>query len=375
MGKVKATHTIVFIPKDEVPQDRQVTYANFRLDHRPLKPEPMRVRLTIGGDKLDYPYDSTSPASSLLESKTLINSTISQHKKSARFISSDLKDFFLKTPMKRPEYMRCHWRHFPESIRKAYNLKNLKSDDNYIYCKIIRGMYGLKQAARLAYDLLKIRLAKHGYRPCRNNINIWTHETRPTKFCLCVDDFGIQYFSKADANHLLNALQEHYSVSTDWEGQHFCGLTLDWNYKDGWVDISMPGYIARVLHKFQHKPPHRPQHAPHTWTSPVYGRKRQYALPDDKDPIVPKEKIKFVQKVVGSLLFYARAIENTMLPALNEISHKQSQPTNTTVKNATGSLIMLPHILMAKFVIMHLKWYYMLTQMRLTLYYPKHAAV
>ena len=94
MDNVTGTNTIVFVDKKDVPIERKVTYGNFRLDHSPLKPEPMRVRLTVGGDKLDYPFDATAPASGLLESKLIINSTISQQKKNARFISSDLKDFF-----------------------------------------------------------------------------------------------------------------------------------------------------------------------------------------------------------------------------------------------------------------------------------------
>ena len=67
LGNVKGTNTIVFVHNKDVPIERKVTYGNFRLDHRPLKPEPMRVRLTAGGDKLDYPFDATTPASSLLE--------------------------------------------------------------------------------------------------------------------------------------------------------------------------------------------------------------------------------------------------------------------------------------------------------------------
>ena len=66
-------------------------------------------------------------------------------------------------------------------------------------------MHGLKQAARLAYDNLVINLKTFGYKPDKITPNIWTHETRPTKFCLCVDDFGIKYFSDDDANHLIHA--------------------------------------------------------------------------------------------------------------------------------------------------------------------------
>ena len=33
---------------------------------------------------------------------------------------------------------------------------------------------------------------------------------KKTKFCLCVDYFGVQYFSKEDMKHLIYALQDKY---------------------------------------------------------------------------------------------------------------------------------------------------------------------
>ena len=123
-------------------------------DHRPLKTEPNRVRLTVGGDRLDYPSDVGSPAASLLEAKLLLNSTISDADKGARFFAADLKDFFLATPMKDPEYMRIHSKYFFDDVRTAYNIDEKIASDGYVYIRIQKGMYGLKQAAVLAYNQL-----------------------------------------------------------------------------------------------------------------------------------------------------------------------------------------------------------------------------
>ena len=79
----------------------------------------------------------------------LINSVISDAKHVAQFLSCDLKDFFLATPMARPEYMKIHWEHISEDIRVQYNLQELLIND-YIYVKIKKCMYGLKQASILA---------------------------------------------------------------------------------------------------------------------------------------------------------------------------------------------------------------------------------
>jgi hypothetical protein len=49
-NRVAGTDTIDFIQKNEVPANKKVAYANFICDYRPLKTEPHRVCLTIGGD-------------------------------------------------------------------------------------------------------------------------------------------------------------------------------------------------------------------------------------------------------------------------------------------------------------------------------------
>ena len=334
---VKATDTIDFIPQSDVPADRQVTYGSFVCDYRPLKDDPYRIRLVVGGDKLDYPDDPASPAAGLLETKLLLNSVISDAHKGARFMSMDLKDHFLASPMGRPEYMRINRRHIPPDIFDKYNLASIVSTSGFVYIKIKKGMYGLKQAALLAYQKLVTNLAPHGYSPCKYSLGLWTHATRQTKFCLCVDDFGVKYFSKDDANHLLTSLRSSgFTVSTDWQGQNYCGLKLDWNYAKGYVDISMPDYILNALLKFQHKSPSRPCHAPHKWTRPAYGKTTQYAPPpDETDLLQTKAEITRIQAVVGTFLYYARAIDCTILPALNQLSTQQSKPTLQTNDDAT----------------------------------------
>ena len=62
--------------------------------------------------KLDYADDASSPAVDLLVTKLLINSTVSDAYKGARFCSVDLKDFFLCSTMKEPECMCIHSKYF-----------------------------------------------------------------------------------------------------------------------------------------------------------------------------------------------------------------------------------------------------------------------
>ena len=55
--------------------------------------------------------------------------------------------------------------------------------------------------------------------------------------------------------HLINALQEKYEITQDWSGSIYSGITQNWDYKSGILDISIPVYIKEELHKFQHPTP------------------------------------------------------------------------------------------------------------------------
>ena len=93
-GRVKPQDVLDFILHSEIPHDRKIIYANFICDHRPLKAEKFCVRMTIGGDKLDYPDSTASPTASLLETKLLINSVISGHRiHNSKFCSINIRDF------------------------------------------------------------------------------------------------------------------------------------------------------------------------------------------------------------------------------------------------------------------------------------------
>ena len=91
----------------------------------------------------------------------------------------------------------------------------------------------------------------------------------------------------------------------------------------------MPDYVPKALAKFKHCPPIRAQHALHPWKSPIYGQKVQYATKDLSTPLDEKGT-KHVQAIACNFLYYARAVDPTILPSLNEISNKQSAPTTLT---------------------------------------------
>jgi hypothetical protein len=141
------------------------------------------------------------------------------------------------------------------------------------------------------------------------------------------------------ADHLLSALRDLYACTVDWKGTEYIGLTLDWDYAARTVDLSMHGYIRDALHRFQHpQHPTRPEHSPHAWVPPTCGAPIQLAPLDDTTPPLDAKQIKRLQQVIGTLLFYARAVDPTMLVALGTLAAAQSQGTEATADALTRLL-------------------------------------
>ncbi len=322
------TETIWWIRKHQVPSDRKVTYGRIVATIRPQKSEPHRTRLTVGGDRLDYPGAVSTPTAKLTTAKCLLNSTISTA--DARFMVADIKDFYLNTPMERYEYMRLPLSIIPDKIVDQYSLKDLVTPDGWVYIEIRKRMYGIKQAGLIANVRLTAHLAKYGYAPTPRTPGLWRHHTCNISFCLVIDDFGVKYVGQHNADHLVKALQNLYTISTDWKGELYCGLTIKWNYPQKFVDISMPDYVPAALHKFRHDTPTSREDAPHKWTQPAYGAKIQYAPDLDSSTPLNKSQVTRLQQVIGTLLYYSIAVDPTMLVALGTIAAAQSNATDHT---------------------------------------------
>ena len=195
---------------------------------RPQKEEVFRTRLTIDGSRINIDMDCGTPTAGLLTVKMLLNSVISN--RGAKFMTLDIKDFYLNTPMDRPEYLRMKIANFPEDVIEHYKLKDKVDAKENLYVKCVRGMYGLPHAGIIAQKLLEERLNKAGYYQSDMTPGFWKHEWRPVAFSLIVDDFGVKYVGEENAKHLIKVLEETYTVTQDWDGEKYSGITMDWDY-------------------------------------------------------------------------------------------------------------------------------------------------
>jgi hypothetical protein len=92
----------------------------------------------------------------------------------------------------------------------------------------------------------------------------------------------------------------------------------------------MPGYIKAALHKYQHAAPARPEHAPYTWNPPIYGAKTQYVEDKTTSPALSDKYINKLQQIMGTLLYYARAVDPTLIMPINVLASEKSKATAVT---------------------------------------------
>eukprot|EP00804_Cyclotella_cryptica_P008215 CCRYP_015150-RB/>CCRYP_015150-RB protein AED:0.19 eAED:0.17 QI:0/0/0/1/0/0/2/0/720 len=326
-GTVAGTNTIVFISKADIPSDRwrDVTYGRIVANFCPEKDDPHRIRLTVGGNRINFPGDCGTPTANMLTTKVLLNSVVSTV--GARFMTIDIKDFYLNTPMARPEFMRLKLSDMPTNVIEH------ATEDGYVYVRIQKGMYELPQAGIIAQQLLEKRLVAEGYHQSTITPGFWKHNWRPISFALCVDDFGVKYVGREHADHLLKTLNQFYQTSQDWNGTRYLGLTFVWDYTKRRVSISMPGYCAKAMHRFHHVTSPKRQDQPYPHTAPTYGAAQQYTHPPDTSPPLSKPDALFIKEVISVFLYYARAVDCTVLAALGSLAAQQANPTQLTLSH------------------------------------------
>eukprot|EP00957_Ditylum_brightwellii_P079858 6074129-Ditylum_brightwellii.AAC.1 len=88
-----------------------------------------------------------------------------------------------------------------------------------------------------------------------------------------MDDLGVKVFSDSNANHLIETFKNYCKISVDCNGGNYCGLTIDWQYKDNYVDALMPSFVPTALTKLHHPTPKSHSMPPIVGLVPNMGKK------------------------------------------------------------------------------------------------------
>jgi hypothetical protein len=234
--------------------------------------------------------------------------------------------------------MRIPMRMIPQSIKDQFQLHLLyPASSDHAIVLVTGAIFGHPQAGKIAQDELLPRLYAAGYAPIPDMPMCFADADQSTRFCLVVDDFGISSRTQAGTDRLLDTLRQHYPITYDPLGRKFLGMHIRQEKSPRRLTISMPGYIQQALDRFHLKAPHKPVLTPLPYNIPNYGQKVQEPVEDNSPPASMEDK-KFVQQVIGVLNYYARAIDYSMLVAINKIASQQAAPT-------TQTMVLLRHLI------------------------------
>ena len=112
------------------------------------KEEKERTILTVGGDLLDFTGNISAPTASVTTANCVFNSVV--YTPGAMCILAGIKFFYLNNILPDPEFMRIPLKIIPHEIIDGYNLATLVDNQRWIYMRIEKGMYGLKQDGIIA---------------------------------------------------------------------------------------------------------------------------------------------------------------------------------------------------------------------------------
>ena len=89
-------------------------------------PKKNRTRFVVGGDRINYPGEVATSTADMLVVKILFNTVVST--RNAKFMTMEISNFYLMTPLKRPEYIRISIKDILEEIINEYQLRKIVDD-------------------------------------------------------------------------------------------------------------------------------------------------------------------------------------------------------------------------------------------------------
>jgi hypothetical protein len=241
MERLFTSGTLRPIHASDIPPNRRATYMNpvCSKKERDTGAVKFRTRATIGGDRIDYPYNKTAITANLESIKILLNAMISDD---AHFATMDIEDFYLGTPLPHPEYIRIPTRFIPPKVIAYYKLKEF-IQNGALYCAVLKTHYGLPQAGALSQQRLFEHLRNHGYYQLGQSQSLFRNDDGSVRFDLVVDDFAVVWRDKRGIQHLIATLRKLYTIKVDWRGSKYLGMDIDINRAQRHVTISMLGTL------------------------------------------------------------------------------------------------------------------------------------
>ncbi len=103
-------------------------------------------------------------------------------------------------------------------------------------------------------------------------------------------------------------------------------MNITINRTKRYVTISMPGYVDKLLHKLRPLGV-KPVTTPTIYTVPNYKSPQSQTATVHTSPLATPKQKRELQVIIGTLLYYTRTVDPSILTAVHELRSIQSNPT------------------------------------------------
>ena len=104
-----------------------------------------RIRGTAGCDRIYYDGHTKANTAALSTFKILLQSVVSDD---VDWTTLEIKDFYLMTPLPRPEYIRIPLKFLSPKIIAQHSLQSFVHNNSILF-EVTKSMYGLPHAGKL----------------------------------------------------------------------------------------------------------------------------------------------------------------------------------------------------------------------------------
>jgi hypothetical protein len=172
---------------------------------------------------------------------------------------------------------------------------------------------------------------------CRHTPGLFRHKTRKHFFFgTWVDDFIIKSNpATTDLAHFIDTLSLKYPIKFENVASAYISYRIvlyrhPTNHSLDTLTIDMRGYVTAALSVLDFTPTYNPG-SPIIYIAPVYGLTLPQTEEIDNTPRATPEQQSFLRSAVGMFLYYALAIDCTLLLTLSKLAAQQSAPTTNTM--------------------------------------------
>ena len=321
------TGTAIPISWDEMDPEKVASYCSMVMEAREGK--DWRVRCVFGGDRQTPRPEWTSRNSDMVTKKIFANAIVSSGKK---LCILDIKDFYI-APMNvldTPEYMFISAKDISPKLRATYG-HLIEQRSGRLLLKLVKSIYGMRQAGFIAQKNLIELLKAHGYRESGYD-SIFTSDDGKVIFLTHTDDFAIGYDEEKGVEKLKGILTDaRYTLVIDKEAKNFCGFQVKYDREAlvPTMTLSVEKILEKALLRFGYNDTNMLKKKTTPYPTAITQDNRNYDPREqkaDESRMLNEQELTLLQEMIGVLRYIAMAVYGHLELCIAKIASSMAEP-------------------------------------------------